>query len=101
MVPYMSDFDASHVRIASLKLHSWWKKIVMSLLVMISCPVGVCEDGDVRLMSGVQCEDYAGRVEVCLEEEWGSICDSHWSNVEASVICGQLGFPPDGKLILM
>lgn len=49
-------------------------------------------------MSGVQCEDYAGRVEVCFDEQWGSICDSHWSGAEAGVVCGQLGFPQAGKL---
>ena len=50
-------------------------------------------------MSGVQCEDYAGRVEVCFDEQWGSICDSHWSSAEAGVVCGQLGFPQTGKFI--
>ena len=50
----------------------------------------VCNDGELRLQSGTTM--YDGRVEVCLNEEWGTICDSSFDTSDATVICTQLGF---------
>ena len=38
-----------------------------------------------------------GRVEVCIDSTWYTICDSHWNKNEASVVCQQLGYSPFGK----
>lgn len=43
----------------------------------------------VRLSGGVS--DYDGRVEIHYNNQWGSICDDHWTMNEAKVICRSLG----------
>ena len=54
----------------------------------------ICYDGDVRLVNGSQ--PYEGRVEVCFNETWGTICDSlyFWQLglSGADVVCNQLGY---------
>ena len=57
-----------------------------------------CMDGDVRLVGGVT--DNEGTVEVCLNNAWGTICHNSWSSVDASVVCGQLGYQPTGISIM-
>ena len=50
----------------------------------------VCNNGDIRLVGGTTTNE--GRVEVCKNQLWGTICDDFWSSVDARVACGQLGF---------
>ena len=49
-----------------------------------------CENGDLRLAGGGNRTE--GRVEICVDRKWGSICDDHWGSEEAMVACYKLGF---------
>ncbi|XP_028280013.1 neurotrypsin isoform X2 [Parambassis ranga] len=48
-----------------------------------------CQQGAVRLVGGSS--GNSGHVEVYLNGKWGTICDTYWTDRDASVICRQLG----------
>ena len=49
-----------------------------------------CNDGDIRLEGSTL--EGEGRVEVCMNEVWGTVCDDFFTTVDANVVCRQLGY---------
>jgi len=49
-----------------------------------------CPSGAIRLIGGSRASE--GRVEVCFNNTWGTVCDDGWTDVDASVVCRQLGY---------
>ena len=45
-------------------------------------------DGEIRLRSGNTLLE--GRVEICFNRAWGTVCDEGFGNPEASIICNEL-----------
>ena len=69
--------------------------------VGIRCDSLCTTDGEVRLVNGAtndQGQTYQGRVEICLDGEWGTICDDQYDVNDAKTICRQLGLPTESKM---
>ena len=56
-----------------------------------------CTEGEVRLVGGTSYLE--GRVEICLSNEWGTVCDQMWDTTDAGVVCRQQGFSSTGKAV--
>ena len=52
--------------------------------------VANCTNGEVRLVDGPSTNK--GRLEVCHNQAWTTVCNNGFGTEESRVICGQLGF---------
>ena len=61
----------------------------------LATPAGDCSDGALRLIGGDN--PLEGRVEICINNAWGTICEDAFDRDDADVICRQLGVIHNGK----
>ena len=48
-----------------------------------------CNHSQIRLNDDINA---SGRVEVCLDGQWGTVCDCGWTRHDANTVCRQLGY---------
>ena len=54
-----------------------------------------CATGQLRLAGGNIANE--GRVEICMDNLWGTVCDDSWGSDDATVVCRQLGYPTESE----
>ena len=57
-----------------------------------------CANGDILLMNGTEptINQSEGRVEVCYNDSYHTICDDLWDENDAQVVCNRLNFTETG-----
>ena len=63
----------------------------------VNCMGTTCSHGAVRLEGGNSTQ---GRVEICHNNYWGTICYHNFEDVDARVVCRQLGLPYTGDKVV-
>ena len=62
-----------------------------------STSVGNCVTGEVRLQDGPNVRE--GRVEVCINNAWGTVCNDQFGVKDAIVVCTQMNFSEKGTSV--
>ena len=57
-----------------------------------------CSNGTIQLRGGNSLHE--GRIEICVEGSWGTVCGTSWDSRDAAVVCRQLGYPSLGKYVV-
>ena len=57
-----------------------------------------CSSGEVSVIGGSSITE--GRVEICVNGTWATVCENFFDTNNAVVICNQLGYPSLGLFII-
>ena len=96
----MLKLTVSHVSLELYTLSTKLYSSVRCVTIIVFILSGDCENWEVRLVgSNGETEDSVlrGRVEICWNEIWRTVCDRGWSVSDATVVCRELGFSQFGK----
>ena len=55
-----------------------------------------CTNGDAQLVNGSNVRE--GRLEICINEAWGSVCSIGFVDRDAAVACAQMNFQRKGLI---
>ena len=72
-------------------------------ILEVSTSFGNCTTGEARLVGGVDSvTSRSGRLEVCFNNAWGTVCDATFDDADAAVACDQvIGFTRDGTCLML
>ena len=69
---------------------SCYTTMFLNIFITVDSVGSTCTYGDVRLVDGSN--QYEGRVELCINDQWGTVCDNSWGSTDATTVCKQLGY---------
>ena len=58
---------------------------------MITLCCADCDDGRIRLMNGTEPSFNEGRVEICYNNIYGTVCDDFFDESAVSIVCNGTG----------
>ena len=69
-------------------LFEW--RLQYDCMTLLSIAAQSCGHGTLRIIDGRFSNE--GRVEICINGVWGTVCDDYWDSNDARVVCRQLGY---------
>ena len=72
-----------------------FEQLNISLCSTITLIHTECDNDQTRLVDGLNTHE--GRVEICRDGQWGTICDEDWGDEEARVVCAEQELPTYGR----
>ena len=78
-------------------------KICLYCFSAVSTQIGNCSDDELRLVGGsdnLEQGARVGRIEICINNAWGTVCRTAFGTPDAQVACYELGgFHREGRVI--
>ena len=89
----------SNIMRATVSLHACYEWCISFWNILLTAHGTDCTHGQIHLRGGSTSR--SGRVEICVDGTWGTVCDDGWSYNDARVACRQLGFPTIGTIKML
>ena len=91
----LGDTTVAIMKMLGSSVNVWCKSLLREIHFSLIKIHADCAVGELRLIGGANSTH--GRVEVCLNRVWGTVCDDTFGPADATVVCGYLGYARHSK----